>query len=267
MKHFLLTMLVLTGFNCKTPPTRLYNPQTSIIGEKQAIFGFGHYRAFEIPIFGKRASVYSNFNFVEIISVNDANKTVISSPVLPEPPVSLKENDIETLNSNFSNNNGFQTILILDPNKKYAIKSIRFMQKCGSNCRREILLNLSLYDSYKTLPIHAQAGEIKYAGVFKFTDVETSNDDPDGLLVLSPDPLYNAIIEGIGNQKKQKSIVGSEDGTLTRSKFTDEINLLYESDKDLSFKSSRKKFLVEFLKIQKSGFWFEKATKLLEAEK
>ncbi|BDA77153.1 hypothetical protein LPTSP3_g00830 [Leptospira kobayashii] len=267
LKYCYSIILLFTFLNCKSKDLRLYDPANNNEQKRHSIFAFGQYRFYNKFLFGSTADLYGNFEIVEVISVDHEGKKLITSPVIPEEPFEVKNGEDSVFLSNFIEFDGYQTYLFINPEKKYALKNITYSMPCGSDCTRNIQMKFNLYDSFKVFPITAKPGNFNFAGVFKITIEETTSDDPDGTIILSPDPLYNAMMESLGKFKKQKAIIIPEDGTLKKENLKNAISALYSNPESITLKSAEEKFYTEFIKKQKAGYWKEKAQALIGTNK
>ncbi len=256
-----LTVIFFFIFNCEPKNYRIHNPATPLESEKQAIVGFGCYRLTS-GLFGKGAEIGPRITLVEVISVDDKNKKLVTAPFEYENPSEVKEGSETIYYTNKITMKNFYVMLLLDAKKKYAIQSITWTESCGQKCTYSVTKNFTLYDSFKALPIQAKANEINFRGVHQVSIVETSDDDPDGLNDPTTE-LGEILKKTFSSYKKKKAILNIAEEEITKNEL-DELKKDFYDQKifykgKLEPKWAEEKFLKEFIVNQKDGYWKVKA--------
>jgi hypothetical protein len=256
--------IVLFIFHCETPITRLADPVTSEDSAKQGIVAFGIYFCtiddgylnFSELRFQRPCIAIRDITIVEIVSIDHKNKKIVTLPS------TLKDDFVDIKNRRaryFTDANEIHTILLQDVNKKYAIESFRILVSVipGSNKKYILRCPLNVYESFKALPIQANAKEIKFQGIFNNGDglIRPNPESPicsidDGFRILESDGWRTSIVKG-------DSFVSKHDLSYFEE--------IYYLGKKVEPKNAELKFLRDFIDVQKEGYWKLKAEERLAA--
>lgn len=249
-------MCIFFIVNCESQMVRLHNPNNIDIGGKQAIVAFGHYRL-ESGIFGKTGSTDSILTLVEVISVNDNNKSVVTSPFIPEEPIKVEQGSDTIYFNNVIMEDGYYTILLLDTKKKYAIQSLRWYVKCGQGCVRSFYERFNIYDSFKTLPIQAEPGVINFLGIKQIKIVDLNEESSNEKEKINDDRI-ESFIKTITPQFNRKAVLSDGEQDIIKEELHNVKKNFYEENSYNKI-SAERNFLKKFIVRQKEGYWKDKA--------
>ena len=258
--------ILLCFQDCTAKDVRLANPATPEEGAKQGVVAFGIYFCATDDGYLKFPEMDSQFSgeirditLVQVISIDHKNK------ILDTIPVKLKDEFIANrdLHSNLVSNDGnaIHTILVQDTKKKYAIESFRSyvpIETGYQNKRRYQLLTcpLNVYESFKALPIQANAGEVKFLGIFN---------NGDGLVKPNPNsPLCNITNYRSLESDGWRTSITRGDKSTSKHKL-DGLETLFFLGSEIDPKNAELKFLRDFIDVQKEGYWRIKAEERLAA--
>jgi hypothetical protein len=242
--------------NCESRKVRLHNPSNLENGNRQSIIAFGHYRL-ESGIFGKIGSTDSILTLVEVISVNDNNKSVITSPFIPEEPIKVEQGSDIVYFNNVIIENGYYTLLLLDTNKKYAIQKLDWYVNCGQGCQRSYSLNFDIYDSFKTLPIQSKPGEINFLGIKQIKIVDSNEENSNEKEKINNDSM-SSFIKKITPQFNRKAVLSDGEPDIIKEEL-DNVKKLFYEENSYDKISAERNFLKKFIVRQKEGYWKDKA--------
>ncbi len=133
--------------------------------------------------------------------------------------------------------------VLLDKAKQnYILSEIGWTEVCGNNCVLKFHANLNPNESKSTLPLEGKPGEIRFLGVY--------------YLQLSPQGKLKNEFQG----KLEEGYSHFADDSLENFK-----EHLFENPKDISQKSAETKFLKSLIRLQKEGYWKDKAEERLNS--
>ncbi|HRG44910.1 MAG TPA: hypothetical protein PLX69_04335 [Leptospiraceae bacterium] len=267
-----LFFIILSFLNCTAKDVRLANPATPEEGAKQGVVAFGFYKimqdpfdlnigpgyllrtarkaasgekdAFDEPGSGLAAEVNITPSFVEIISIDDKNKKAETVALKFNEPVPIEASNTNFFLTNFISPKNFH-VIHLNSERKYAIDSLKWIIHCGNYCTETITCNLDVYKSFKSNPIQATTGGIKFFGLHKI-NIEKQSENERYSFVCN---INNALsTEEMAIKYKLKNVIEA-----------------FYLGQQIEAKYAEIKFLRDFIDVQKEGYWRIKAEERLAA--
>ncbi|BDA80829.1 hypothetical protein LPTSP3_g37590 [Leptospira kobayashii] len=133
-------------------------------------------------------------------------------------------------------------VLLGKSKQSYILSEIGWTEVCGNNCVLKFHANLNPNESQSALPLEGKPGEIRFLGVY--------------YLHLSPQGKLKNEFQG----KLEEGYSQFADDSLESFK-----EHLFENPQDISPKSAEIKFLKSFIRLQKEGYWKDKAEEKLNS--
>lgn len=268
--YFFSILLFLLA--CTAKDVRLADPTTLEESAKQGVVAFGFYKimqdrfdlnigpgyllrtarkaasgekdAFDEPGSGLAAEVNITPSFVEVISIDDRNKKAETVALKFNEPVPTQTSKNNFLLTNFISPKYFHAIH-LNSEKKYAIDSLKWIIYCGKYCTETVTCNFDAYKSFKSNPIQATAGDIKFLGLHR---------------INTEKPIENERYSFVCNIKNAQST----EEIAIKYNLKNVIETFYLGQQ-VEAKYAELKFLRDFIDVQKEGYWKIKAEERLAA--
>lgn len=255
--YFRILFFLILCFSCKSTTERLFDPRDSNDEKVKTLVGFILFDETE------RTDILIPSSYVYLQSLDGENIEIYEIEELDETKETFKgvstksafyyfEEEEKTYVSyaNSAKNSMFNPN-VLNGNKEYLIRELKWVRSCGDKCRVNMNSRLNPYKSYKTLKIKGKPGEIVFLGIFTI---------------------------------KTKVIPSSTSMFSNKSNFTIEFNQILDNSEfyqrkmdpdqekrifDLKFgknqKSAEIKFLQSVAEMQREGFWYTKAKEKLKS--
>lgn len=271
LKAICSLLLLSSLFYCVTQKNvRLADPATPEESAKQGIVAFGiyfcaiddGYLKFPEVDFYIRCMEIRDITLVEIISIDHKNKKVETIPsTLKDEFILDRDNRPNYLLSR--EYNAIHTILLKNIEKRYAIESFHtyVSPRPGKKISPRLTCPLNVYESFKALPIQADAGEIKFLGIFN-----------NGSGLIKPNP--NSPLCRFNSNFNHDFRILESDGWRTSLSKGDRImpehhsryfERVYYLGRETKPENAELKFLRDFINVQKEGYWKIKAEERLAA--
>jgi hypothetical protein len=239
--YFIFTLL----FSCKVKEVRLADPFVPLEYSKQGLVAFGLYSFSEFGFYKKQIGSQIELikiQLVEIISIDEKNK-IVESIDLNQYQIGEKE---YPSNNSFPVKN-FNTIVIENVNKKYAIKSFSYILGNGKSAKL-VTCDFNVYNSFKILPIQNAGRKINFLGIYYKNDIDASNTN---------EPKCD-------NYQFKEKVVTLENNQDLISNHRNLVEAFYLG-MQIEPKYAELKFLRDFIDSQKEGDWKLKAEERLNA--
>ncbi|MCW7489478.1 hypothetical protein [Leptospira meyeri] len=257
--NFFRVLLIFTSFlffSCKSTSERLFDPRDTKDENTKTLVGFILFDETE------RTDVLIASSFVSLQPLSGENIEIFEVEEIDEPRDNFKgrstknafyyfeeEENLYISYSNSAKNSEFNPN-VLNGDKEYLIRELRWTRSCGDKCRVNMQSRLNPYKSYKTLKIKGKPGEIVFLGIFTIKTKVI----PDSTSLFSNKSSFTIEFNQIQDNSEfyQRRIDPNQEKWIFDLKF------------GKNQRSAEIKFLQSIMEMQKTGFWYNKAKEKLK---
>ncbi|WP_135692718.1 hypothetical protein [Leptospira mtsangambouensis] len=247
---------MILSFSCKSTTERLFDPRDKKDESGKTLVGFILFDETE------RTDILIASSFVSLQSLRGENIEIFEVEEIDETRESFKGNSTKNpfyyfeeeeksyvSYSNSAKNSSFNPN-ILNGDKEYLIRELKWTRSCGDKCRVNMQSRLNPYKSYKTLKINGKPGEIVFLGIFTIKTKVI----PESTSLFSNKSSFTIEF----NQVQDNSEF------YQRRMDPDQEKWIFDLKSGKNQKSAEIKFLQSIMEMQKTGFWYNKAKEKLK---
>ncbi|TGL57059.1 hypothetical protein EHQ59_00040 [Leptospira kemamanensis] len=256
LRCILILFILCFSFSCKSTTERLFDPRDNKDEEVKTLVGF---LLFDETV---RTDVLIASSFISLQPLTGENIDIYEIQELDESKNAFKggstksgfyyfEEEEKTYVSyaNASKNSMYNPN-VLDGNKEYLIRELKWTRGCGDRCTISMNSRLNPFKSYNTLKIKGKPGEIVFLGIYTIKTKEV--------------PGSTSLFSNKGNFTIEFNPILDDSEFYYRKIDPDREKQIFDLKYGKNQRSAEIKFLQSIIEMQKEGFWYTKAKEKLK---
>ncbi|EOQ87496.1 hypothetical protein LEP1GSC202_2867 [Leptospira yanagawae serovar Saopaulo str. Sao Paulo = ATCC 700523] len=248
--------VLLFSFSCKSTTERLFDPRDSKDEQVKTLVGFLLFDETE------RTDILIASSFISLQSLNGDNIDIYEIQEMDEAKSIFKggstklgfyyfeEEEKTYVSYSYSSKNSMYNPNVLDGNKEYLIRELKWTRGCGERCTISMNSRLNPFKSYNTLKIKGKPGEIVFLGIYTIKTKAV--------------PGSTSLFSNKGNFTIEFNQILDDSEFYHRKIDPDREKEIFDLKYGKNQKSAEIKFLRSIIEMQKEGFWHTKAKEKLK---